>query len=49
LITGFVTASGDFPVLLGATVLMSAIVVTVNRPVWRPLHALAATRFALEN
>ena len=43
------TDQGDFPVLLGATVLMSAIVVTVNRLVWRPLYALAATRFTLEN
>jgi len=43
------TDQGDFPVLLGATVLMGAIVVTVNRLVWRPLYALAATRFALEN
>ena len=43
------TDQGDFPLLLGATVLMSAIVVTVNRLVWRPLYALAATRFALEN
>ena len=43
------TDQGDFAVLLGATVLMSAIVVTVNRLVWRPLYALAATRFALEN
>ena len=43
------TDQGDFPVLLGATVLMSAIVVTVNRLVWRPLYALAETRFALEN
>ena len=32
-----------------ATVLMSVIVVTVNRLVWRPLYSLAATRFALEN
>jgi ABC-type anion transport system duplicated permease subunit len=30
-------------------VLMSAIVVTVNRLVWRPLYGLAATRFSLEN
>jgi NitT/TauT family transport system permease protein len=43
------TDQGNFPVLLGATVLMSAIVVTVNRLVWRPLYVLAATRFALEN
>jgi NitT/TauT family transport system permease protein len=43
------TDHGDFPVLLGATVLMSAIVVTINRLVWRPLYVLAATRYALEN
>jgi NitT/TauT family transport system permease protein len=43
------TDQGDFAVLLGATVLMSAIVVTVNRLVWRPLYSLASTRFALEN
>jgi NitT/TauT family transport system permease protein len=43
------TDQGDFPLLLGATVLMAAIVVTVNRLVWRPLYALSATRFALEN
>jgi NitT/TauT family transport system permease protein len=42
------TDQGDFPVLLGATVLMAAIVVTVNRLVWRRLYTLAATRFALE-
>jgi ABC-type anion transport system duplicated permease subunit len=35
--------------LLGASVLMAAIVVTVNRLVWRPLYALAATRFALDS
>jgi NitT/TauT family transport system permease protein len=43
------TDEGDFAMLLGATVLMGAIVVTVNRLVWRPLYALAATRFALES
>jgi NitT/TauT family transport system permease protein len=43
------TDQGDFPVLLAATVLMSAIVVTVNRLLWRPLYALAETRFALES
>jgi NitT/TauT family transport system permease protein len=42
------TDQGDAPVLLGATVLMALIVVTINRLVWRPLYALAATRFALE-
>jgi NitT/TauT family transport system permease protein len=42
------TDQGDAPVLLGATVLMAVIVVTINRLVWRPLYALGATRFALE-
>lgn len=41
--------SDDFPVLLGLTVLMGAIVVAVNRLVWRRLYALATTRFALES
>jgi NitT/TauT family transport system permease protein len=43
------TDQGDYAVLVGATVLMGAIVVTVNRLVWRRLFRLAATRFALEN
>jgi NitT/TauT family transport system permease protein len=42
------TDRGNFPVLLGATVVMAVIVVTVNRLLWRPLYALAATRFKLE-
>jgi NitT/TauT family transport system permease protein len=42
------TDQGDFALLLGATVLMAAIVVTVNRLVWRRLYALASTRFALQ-
>jgi NitT/TauT family transport system permease protein len=43
------TDSGNFRVLLGATVVMAVIVVTINRLVWRPLYALAATRFKLES
>jgi NitT/TauT family transport system permease protein len=43
------TDQGDYAVLVGATVLMSAIVVTVNRLVWRRLFTLAATRFTLES
>jgi len=43
------TDSGNFRVLLGATVAMAIIVVTVNRLVWRRLYALAATRFKLES
>jgi NitT/TauT family transport system permease protein len=42
------TDRGNFPVLLGATVVMAVIVVTMNRLLWRPLYALAATRFKLE-
>ena len=39
---------GDFAVLLGATITMAVMVVTVNRLVWRRLYALASTRFKLE-
>jgi NitT/TauT family transport system permease protein len=43
------TDSGNFPVLLGATVVMALLVVTVNRLLWRRLYALASTRYKLEN
>jgi NitT/TauT family transport system permease protein len=42
------TDSGNFSLLLAATVVMAAIVVTINRLVWRRLYRLAATRFALD-
>jgi NitT/TauT family transport system permease protein len=42
------TDSGNFAVLLGATVVMAAMVVTINRLLWRRLYALASTRFKLE-
>jgi NitT/TauT family transport system permease protein len=42
------TDSGNFPVLLGATLAMAAMVVTINRLVWRRLYSLASTRFKLE-
>ena len=42
------TDSGDLPMLLAATLVMAALVVTVNRLLWRRLYALAATRFSLE-
>jgi NitT/TauT family transport system permease protein len=42
------TDSGNFRVLLGATIVMSIIVVTVNRLVWRQLYTLASTRYKLE-
>ena len=43
------TDSGNFPLLLGATVVMAALVVTVNRLLWRRLYALASTRYKLES
>ena len=43
------TDAGNFPLLLGATVVMAAMVVTVNRLLWRRLYALASTRFRLES
>jgi NitT/TauT family transport system permease protein len=43
------TDSGDFRVLLAATILMATMVVTINRLLWRRLYALAATRFKLES
>jgi NitT/TauT family transport system permease protein len=42
------TDSGNLPVLLAATMVMSLIVVTVNRTLWQRLYRLAATRFKLE-
>ena len=42
------TDSGNFPLLLGATVVMALLVVTVNRLLWRRLYALASTRYKLE-
>jgi NitT/TauT family transport system permease protein len=43
------TDSGNFRTLLGATVVMALVVVTVNRLLWRPLYALASSKFKLEN
>jgi NitT/TauT family transport system permease protein len=42
------TDRGDFHLLLAATIMMAATVVTVNRLVWRKLYGLAETRFRLE-
>jgi NitT/TauT family transport system permease protein len=41
------TGGGKFPVLLLATIVMSLMVVTTNRLVWRPLFRLAETRYKL--
>jgi NitT/TauT family transport system permease protein len=42
------TADGRFPILLVATVMISLMVVTMNRLVWRRLYRLAETRYKLE-
>jgi NitT/TauT family transport system permease protein len=42
------TDSGNFAVLLAATFVISAMVITVNRLLWRRLYTLASTRFKLE-
>ena len=42
------TDSGNFGLLLGATMMMAAAVVTVNRLVWRRLYTLGETRFRLD-
>ena len=42
------TDSGNFNLLLAATILMAATVVTINRLVWRRLYGLAETRYRLE-
>jgi len=43
------TDQGNFDLLLAATMMMAATVVTTNRLVWRRLYALAETRFRLES
>jgi NitT/TauT family transport system permease protein len=43
------TDSGNFRLLLAATIAMAVLVVTFNRLVWRRLYALASTRFRLES
>ena len=42
------TDAGDFPMLLAATGVISAMVIVINRLLWRRLYTLAATRFKLE-
>ena len=42
------TDNGQFPILLLATILISLMVVTMNRLVWRKLYRLAETRYKLE-
>jgi NitT/TauT family transport system permease protein len=40
--------AGRFNVLLASTLIMAAVVVLINRLVWRRLYRLASTRFKLE-
>jgi NitT/TauT family transport system permease protein len=42
------TDAGNFPVLLGATIAISTMVVAINRLLWRRLYGLASTKFKLE-
>jgi NitT/TauT family transport system permease protein len=42
------TDAGRFDSLLLATIVMAALVVSVNRLVWRPLYRLAETKYRLE-
>jgi NitT/TauT family transport system permease protein len=42
------TDAGKFPIILLATILISLIVVTMNRLIWRRLYRLAETRYKLE-
>lgn len=43
------TDAGNFDLLLAATMMMAATVVTINRLLWRKLYALAETRYRLES
>ena len=43
------TDSGNFRLLLAATILMAAFVVAVNRTIWLPMYGLAERRFKLES
>jgi NitT/TauT family transport system permease protein len=42
------TDDGNFQLLLAATIVTAAFVVTINRLVWRRLYSMAATRFRLD-
>jgi NitT/TauT family transport system permease protein len=42
------TDKGHFALLLAATIVMSTMVVTINRLVWRKLYRLAETRYKME-
>lgn len=41
------TDTGNFPMLLAATIVIASIVVTINRLLWRRLYASAYGRFSM--
>ncbi len=43
------TDTSNFALLLGATIVMAMVVVTINRLLWRRLYSLASTRYKLES
>ncbi|HKS72528.1 MAG TPA: ABC transporter permease subunit [Terriglobales bacterium] len=43
------TDSGNFDLLIASTVVMAAVVVIINRMVWRKLYLVAETRYKLES
>jgi len=43
------TDTGNYDLLIAATIVMAAMVVTVNRLLWRRLYTLGETRFRLES
>ena len=42
------TETGNFSLLLLSTIVMAALVVCINRAIWRPMYHLAETRYRLE-
>jgi len=42
------TDAGNFDLLLGSTIVMALIVVTINRLVWRRMYRLAASRYTMD-
>ncbi len=43
------TDAGRFDILLMATIVMAALVVSINRLVWRPMYRIGETKYKLEN
>lgn len=47
-VISYATDSGNFRLLLAATIVMALMVVTINRVLWRRMYVLAATRYKLD-